>query len=266
MKHFRKNIDQRITRAIAKKGRLIIATSCMCLLTTHASADWGVSLNVDNEIGRYKQKDTDAFASLGLQYRGEKFNIDNKALSYSLLETDKYAVEIIGKSNNGAIDPKDLKFFKGMDKRKASLDLGARAMLKTKYGPLALEATRDVYASKGFSADLKFGGIEPHADHWNGKREFKVAGVAGVKYQNNKTADYYYGVKASETTASRAAYKAAATTTPYIGVESQLNLSKHFSFDAGLVYEKRDDAMRNSPLTNDKDYDVVANLGVTYWF
>ena len=74
-----------------------------------------------------------------------------------------------------------------MGKRKASLDLGARAILKTKYGPLKLEATRDVYASKGISADLKFGGIEPHADHWNGKREFKVAGVAGVKYQSKKT-------------------------------------------------------------------------------
>ena len=54
-----------------------------------------------------------------------------------------------------------------------------------------------------------------------------------------------------------------ATTTPYIGVESQINLTKHISFDAGVVYERRYDLMKNSPLTNDKDHDIVANLGVT---
>ncbi|KAG1694688.1 hypothetical protein GQR58_006688 [Nymphon striatum] len=167
---------------------LIIATSCACLFTSTASADWGLSLNVDNEIGRYAQKDTDGIASIGIQYRGENFNMDSEALSYSLMNTEKYAFEVIAKSHHAEIDPKDIKFFKGMDKRKTSLDLGCACINEN---------------------------------------------------------------QASEATASRAAYTADAATTPYIG---------HISFDAGVVYERRDDSMKNSPLTNDKDHDIVANL------
>ncbi len=87
-----------------------------------------------------------------------------------------------------------------------------------------------------------------------------------MKYQSDKVVDYHYGVRSSEATASRAAYSGKAATTPYIGIESQFNITKHVSMNAGAIYERRDDAIRNSSLTSNKKSDVLLNLGVTYWF
>lgn len=233
---------------------------------TIAEADWGITLGADNEIKRYEDVKNDASLLLGIEYRGENLNIDKEAISYDFTHSKAYAIEAIAKSNNRGFEASDGKLFKDMKDRDSSIDIGVRGIIRSTYGPALVEVTRDVNASKGYEADLRFGGLYPHNKHWTGKGELSVSPFIGVKYQSDKVVDYHYGVRNNEATASRSAYKGKAATTPYVGVESQLNLSKRVSMQAALTYEKRDDVIKDSPLTNKKDSDILLNLGITYWF
>ncbi len=232
---------------------------------TTANADFGIRADVEN-IRDYKDSKHDAQVLLGLEYRGEKFNMDRTGISYDFTDSNKYAVEALLTSKNSGYSAKDNKIFKGMDDRDVSIDVGGRVIVDTGVGPVVVDATRDINGSKGFEAGIKVGGIGPHATHWNGKREIKIAPTASLRYQNKTFANYYYGVKTSEATANRKAYQAKSALTPYLGLEAQANITKHFSINADLGVEKRVNSVRNSPLTTDRKYQSIGRIGLTYWF
>ncbi len=248
---------------------LSIMAVSMSLLTPLAHANWGIGLGVDNESMQYEDKSSDVelTALFNLQYQGDKFNIDKKALSYKLLKTDKYAVEVIATSKNRGFKAKDNKTFKGMAERDSSVDLGGRVIVETGFlGAAVIDVTKGVHTSKGVSAGIKVGGIAPNAPHWTGEREVNIATVSGVRYQDAKVVDQYFGVKDTEATADRSAYKGKAATTPFIGFEAQANLTPHVTIDGGLVVAKKATSIINSSLTDDKKYALAADIGFTYWF
>ena len=238
-------------------------------LVSVAQADWSIGLRADNDSQEsYRNKKHKySVAILHPKYRGDKFNIDNGTASYDFTNSNNFAVEAILKQNHYGFESSDGSTFKGMKKRKQSIDVGARGILDTGLvGPAVVEITRDFHASKGYEANAKIGGITPHAPHWTGERKVQIAAMGGLRYQSAKTVDYYYGVKSSEATANRKQYKAKSALTPYIGVEGQVNLTPHISFDGGLTLSKRANSIRKSPLSNNKKYDYGVNVGFSYWF
>lgn len=234
-------------------------------LTANAYADFGLNANVANVDG-YKDLDDKASLSLGVEYRGDKFNMGKDGISYAFIHADNYAVEALATSKNYGFEAKDGKNFTGMDKRKTSIDLGGRVIVKTGIGPVTIDVTKDVHASKGYEAGIKVGGIAPHAPHWTGERKLTVAAAGGLRYQSKKVVDYHYGVKGSEATASRNAYQGKSAITPYLGVEAHADLTKHMSLTGNLGVAKQPNEIRNSPLVKDKKYQPVASVGFTYWF
>ncbi len=236
------------------------------LLTSVASADWGVGIAAGGGNKVYKNESNKRIG-IGINYRGENFNIDKGTMSYDLTNSNGYALEVIATSNNGGFESKDNKTFKGMGKRKTSIDIGGRAIIDTGImGTGVIEVTKDVHASKGFEANIKLGGISPHAAHWVGQKQVNIVPVIGLNYKSAKVVDYHFGVKNSEATSTRAAYKGKSAITPYIGIEAQANMSKNFTIEAGLGLSKRASSIRNSSITNDRKYDLGASVGFTYWF
>lgn len=248
------------------KNKLLIALT-LSLLSSSSYADWGLRLGGNNELKQYDVSKKKYNAQISLEYRGDKFNMGHNGLSYDFSNSDKHAVGLFLTSKNDGFKSNTDKLFNGMSKRKTSIDVGARATINTGVlGDAVVDITRDVNASKGFEVGLKLGGISPHALHWTDKRKFEIAAVGGLRYQSAKVADYYYGVKSSEATTSRKAYKAKSAISPFIGFETQANITKHITFDGGLNISKKAKSIRNSPLTNDKKYQLGANIGVSYWF
>lgn len=249
-----------------QKSKLLIAIS-LSLLSTASYADWGLRLGANNTGQEYNLDKKKVQAQLGVQYRGDKFNIDNNGISYDFTNSDAYAMELLLTSKNDGFEASDDKLFKGMSERKASINVGARGILDTGVlGKAVIDVTKDVGASKGFEAEFKLGGISPHAPHWTGERKVQIGAMGGLRYQSAKVANYYYGVKSSEATASRKAYKAKSAISPYVGIEGQANLTRHITLDGGLILIKKAKSIKNSPLTNDKKYQFGANIGVSYWF
>jgi len=251
---------------VKNKKVLLAASIATLLLSNYAYADFGVGAGASTNNG-YKDLDDKGVLSLGIEYRGDKFNLGRDGISYDFTNSNKYATELLLTSNNYGHRPKySKKTFGGMDKRKTSIDIGGRVIVDTGVGPAVFEATKDVHKSKGYEVGLKLGGIAPHAPHWTGKRQVTISPAVGVRYQSSKVANYYYGVKGSEATATRKAYKAKSAVTPFVGLEAQANISPHFSVNADLGVAKRAKSIRNSPLTSDKKYQLGAQLGFTYWF
>ena len=261
---------QRLMTIKHNKTLFIMATS-FALLSTPTYADWGVGMNINNEPHQYKDSDNKKSYKrlqgfLNLQHRGEKFNMD-RDISYDFTSSNKYAVEAFATFKNQGYKAKDNKTFKGMDERKTSVDIGGRLIAKTGLGPLVFDVTKDVHASKGVEANIKLGGIPPHAPrHWTGQKTLSISPVASLRYQSDKVVDYYYGVKSSEATAARKAHKGKSAVTPFIGLEAQANITPRFTIDGGLGVAKLAKSVRNSSLTTDRKYQPSVNVGFTYWF
>lgn len=245
-----------------KPVHLLIVVS-LSLFAGTSYADWGVTAKAQNDLAQYNIKSKNKRSLwISPQYRGDKFNIGD-GISYDLTNSNKHAFEILLDNKNRGFKSSTDDLFKGMNKRKPSLDVGARAM----WGPAVVNITRDLNASKGIEANMQFGGITPHLAHnWSGKKTLNILPKAGLRYQSAKVADYYYGINSSEATATRKAYKAKSAITPYIGMDAQANLTKHVTLDGGLTVSKRAKSIRNSPLTNDKKYQCSGNIGLSYWF
>jgi outer membrane protein len=246
---------------------LLLTAFSLSILSSATYADWGVGLRLGNEEMRYKDNnDIKIGAIFDIQYQGSKFNIDDKVMSYNFTNSNTLAAEVMAGSKNRGFTAKENKLFKGMSNRDNSIDLGGRIIAETNFGAAVLDVTKDLTASKGYEASFKLGGILPHAPHWTGERKINVAAMGGLRYQSKKVTDYYYGVKNNEATSKRSAYRAKSAITPFVGVEAQANLTPHISLRGSLGVEKTAKAIRNSPLTDDKNYNAEARLGLIYWF
>ena len=250
---------------------LISTVSLLAFTPITASAEWGVGISMETTQSMYKKnkpKNTEVtvIASPHIEYQGERFNIHDGTLSYSVVKADKYAIDVLTTSKNDGYKAKDKNIFKGMSERNASLDLGVRLRADTAYMPVSLDVTKDIANSKGTNIGLSLGGLQTSQKGWDGKRSVSIAPIAGVNWQSKKSVDYYYGVKNSEATANRKAYKGKSAATPFIGLETEARLSKHFSLTGGAKYKRLPRAITDSSITKNGRSDYQLNLGLTYWF
>ena len=227
---------------------------------------WGVGIKIENDIQNYKDFDNDVYVSLHPQYRGESLNIDSDSISYSLFNSDQVNFEILAKSLYYGYEAKDSPVLKGMKGRDQSIEFGGRVSFETDYGLLSLHALTDILGNhKGQEVELRFG--QPfYADQWSGKKDVTLGFVGGLRWQSKKMVDYYYGVKSTETTASRNEYHASSALIPFAGVELIGRFSENISLNGGIIYEKLPGSITKSPITSDSGNEIRANLSLNYWF
>ncbi len=250
---------------------LISALTLLAVFPSTLFADWGLGVSLETTQSMYKKNNTknteiSIQASPSITYHGERVNIDDSGLSYAVIKTNKYAVDVLTTSNNRGYKAKDKDIFKGMKERKESLDLGVRLRVQTPYAPVRLAITKDIYKNKGTEIGLSIGGINPSTKHWTGKRNVSIAPIIGANWQSKKVVDYYYGVRNAEATKTRKAYKGKAAMTPFIGLEAEAKLSRHFSMTGGAKYKRLPSEITDSSITKDSNNDYQVNLGLSYWF
>jgi outer membrane protein len=252
---------------------LVSTIALFSLFPITVSADWGLGASMETTHSMYKKNSSSSNntevrieATPNIEYRGERVTFHEGTLSYAVIKSDKYAIDVLTTSKNRGYNAKNRDIFKGMKARKDSFDLGVRLRADTPYVPISLLVTKDVYKAKGTEVGLSLGGIKPSRRHWTGQRSVSVAPILGANWQDKKGVDYYYGVNNSEVTATRKAYKGKAAITPFVGLELEAKLSKHFSLIGGAKYKHLPTAITESPLTKDKKGDYHVNVGLTYWF
>ncbi|HIO92808.1 MAG TPA: MipA/OmpV family protein [Leucothrix mucor] len=254
----------------ASPALFISMVALFALLPLTATAEWGAGVSMETTQSLYKNNskgtEISVKATPRIEYRGDRLNIHDGTLSYSVIKADKYAIDVLTTSKNDGYQAKDKDIFKSMKERKASLDVGVRLRANTSYMPVSLTVTKDIYKSKGTELGLSLGGIKAEDKIWTGKRSVSVAPVLGADWQSKKSVDYYYGVRKSEATATRKAYQGKSAITPFIGLEAEAKLSEHFSLTGSAKYKHLPNAITDSSITKNKKSDYQVNLGLTYWF
>ena len=241
----------------------ILSVSMFSPISSFAG-EWGIGLNVNNNQDTYRDHEDSAQLTLFPEYRGERFNMDFESMSYRLFDSKKYNLEILGKASYLGYEEKDSDRLLGMKDRDPSINLGLRASYVTDYGLFSIHALTDILGKhKGQEIELQFG--EPfYTSHWSGKRELTLGFLGGLRWQSDDLINYYYGVKESEATATRAAFKGKSAITPFVGFEAKVGLTKHFSVDSAITYEHLPNDITDSPIASDNG--IRARLGLTYWF
>ena len=179
-------------------------------------------------------------------YEGDRLSIGPFNGSYRTASTSGVTVSAITMLRFQLTDPEDSPFLEGMSKRRATVEGGMAADLKAGPGAFRLEAQADLLGkhgggqvSLGYGVGFPIGRLE-------------VMSRAAVSWQSAELVDYYYGVRASEATAARPAYKAGDALVPSIGVDFSYPITRRTSLVAFTYAEFLPEAVTNSPIVSDK--------------
>lgn len=153
----------------------------------------------------------------------------------------------------------DSPVFEGMSDRKAGVWLGPSATWRSEWAKLSFVALGDVSGhSKGFQTTLA-------ADRTWRLGAFALTPHASATWLDAKYVAYYYGVSASEATATRAAYAPGSTIDFSLGLRTAFLATPHHTLFVDVSATSLGDAIRKSPLV-DRSGSVECQLGYLYRF
>ena len=191
-----------------------------------------------------------------VNYVGERLTIAGPRFEYELARHDLVTVSVLGEYRFAGYRSSDSPRLAGMRDRDDTFELGL-ALRHRFYEHLTLRAqfTQDVFD--------KHGGMEGDlALTYNfSKGRWSFSPTLGVSFQSPELADYYYGVRPSEATPSRPAYRLGTAVDPYLGWTATYQAAPSWLVIGGLNLELLDDEISRSPIVDD---DMLTTLFVGF--
>ncbi len=130
----------------------------------------------------------------------------------------------------------------GMAMRDASVDVGVSYSMRQPWGQLKAEVVHDSNSTHqgtetrlGYSKEWRSGALT-----WRPS--------LSVAWRSAKLNDYYYGVRAGEATATRAAYEPGAGLEARVGLHATYEVSRHWSLLTGVSATVLGNGVKNSPI------------------
>ena len=147
----------------------------------------------------------------------------------------------------------------GMTSRDSGIDLGLAYRLRQSWGTLRAELVRDVgSASRGYEARLGYG-YDYRSGRWSLRPDVSVS------WRDAKLNNYYYGVRANEAVAGRAAYTPGSGTQTQLGLFGSYDVSERWRLLAGVSATVLGDSVKNSPIVQKRVLPAVY-IGAAYDF
>lgn len=192
-------------------------------------------------------------------YEGDRVNASLFGASYRLTGDGPLDVALIAAPRFQLVEPADSPFLAGMEKRRSTLEGGISVRYATDAGQFRLEALTDTLGRhKGSQVSLKYGfGLQ--------FGEVSVVPSLSVSWQDKKLANYYYGVRASEATATRPAYSTGSAVVPGAGIDIAWPVTDRVRLVAIAGYERLPKTLTRSPIV-DEDYTAQLIIGVIRTF
>lgn len=233
-----------------------------CSVLSASAGEFSIGAGAIAFKSPYKDFKDDSDPLLFVEYQGEDWSVGLDGINYRLLGNEESPLSLYATfgSEGEGFDSGDSKFFSGMSDRDTSWDLGMTAVYQIGEGAVSGSLMHDVSDThKGFVADINYS----HTLDFSG--QVYLTSAAGINYMNEDYADYYFGVRNSEATASRAAYTADATFNPYVGVEMMVPLGENWQLVSSASYIWLGDEIEKSSIV-DRDNAWSAALGIAYSF
>lgn len=224
-----------------------------------AGSRWGLGLAVMPETKAYRDFDEKTRVLPIVTFENRWVRVFGPGLEVKLGRSGPLSYGLtVGYAGDG-YEAGDSPFLAGMDKRKASVWVGGRLGLRTGWASLSADWSGDVSSySKG--QKLRLG-----AEHRFALGAFGLTPRVTATWLDSKFVDYYYGVKASEVRADRAAYTAGSTVNTELGLRVDYSVAPQHMLFADLGVTSLGSAIKRSPLVDRSTLPEV-RLGYLYRF
>lgn len=224
-----------------------------------AGSQWGLGLVVMPETKAYRDFDNKTRVMPFVTFENRWVRLLGPGLEVKLGRSGPLSYGLtVGYADDG-YKASDSPFLTGMDKRKGSAWVGGRLGLQTDWASLSANWTADA-SSNSKGQKLRLG-----AERRFALGEFGLTPRVTATWLDSKFVDYYYGVKASEVRADRAAYTAGSTVNTEFGLRVDYRLAPQQLLFADVGVTSLGSAIKRSPLVDRSTLPEV-RLGYLYRF
>ena len=162
-------------------------------------------------------------------YDGKHLFLDVNRVGVKLLDEPNHRIDVmLDRRLEGFPITKAPASLAGMAMRDSSVDVGVSYSIRQPWGQLKAELLHDVNSThQGTEARLGYA-KDWHSGAWTWRPSVSLA------WRNANLNNYYYGVRANEATATRAAYEPGAGLEARVGLQTTYALSRHWSLLSGV--------------------------------
>jgi len=243
---------------------VVLALGLLTLFPAQAEEErqdsqWGLGLVTLYDRKPYRNFDNKAKALPFIFYESRWVSLIGPTLDLKLLSTDSLTFSARLHYAGDGYEPGDSPDLAGMAERKASFWVGGASSLTTELATVSVELLGDASRkSKGKRASLSI------------EREFKAGDFdftprLAIHRFDSKYVDYYYGVRAEESTSTRGAYLGTSTTNVEAGLRIGYSLAPRHKLSLDLGTTRLGASIKDSPLVERSRQDGV-RLGYLYFF
>jgi outer membrane protein len=192
-------------------------------------------------------------------YEGEYLYFHGSSWGLHAYNNGFFDLDILARARFDRLEAGSSPYLEGMEDREQSIDAGFAMGLTGNWGELRAEWVRDTLGRhKGEELDLTYRyNYEFH--------KWMFSPFVSYIWQNQKLANYYYGVRPGEANGDRPEYEASEQHFYRLGINSSYHLTPRWLVFANLAYEHLGSAASASPLT-DTSHTTSAMLGASYFF
>jgi len=194
-----------------------------------------------------------------LVYEGEHFFLRGPKLGFKLIQRDRFSLTLLGSYRGDGYKGSDSVFLQGMANRDGTFEVGMQSSLTSSVGKFSVSLLSDILNEhKGHEAKLTF-------SKRFFLRKFLVRPSVSLIWKSGQLANYYYGVRASEATIDRAAYKVDSSFLLQLALMTNYRLSENWFVSGQIALNRLADEIIDSPIIED-DFITTAFVGIGYQF
>lgn len=226
-------------------------------------SSWGLGLGAGVKQQAYRGMDRDTKALPLLQFENQYVKVFGPGLELKLpglriSDTQRLSFGLIGKYDGSGYEAEDSPFLAGMEERKGGLWAGGQVKWENDLANLSARWTADASGnSKGQQFSL---GLERS---FRLGPQFMLSPRLVATWQDRKTVDYYYGVRAGEARAGRAAYQGESGVNTELALRGMYLFDRQHSLFVDVGVTRLHAGIKNSPLV---DRSSESNVFVGYMY
>ena len=253
----------------------LLAAAMLCTLPALAqtgaaapASSWALGVGAIAFDKAYAGIDREYLALPFVQYENRWLSIAGPQVGVKLLSLDPAPLhtlnlDLVLRYDGSGYDDDDIgdtPILAGMRERKSGVWAGARIEWKSRWVDVSAEALGDASGnSKGKRFNL---GVEKT---WHIGERVTITPRVTASWQDDKYVDYYYGVRADEVRAGRAAYRGESGVNAELGLRAMYMFDRRHSILVDLEVSRLADGIRDSPLV-DRSTENRVLVGYLYRF
>ncbi|WP_137174161.1 MipA/OmpV family protein [Massilia sp. HP4] len=237
----------------------IAALACPVWAQDHGAAAWALGGGVAVVQKGYRDVDRDVLAVPLIAYESKWISATVPTLDLKAWSNERLSLRLRARYARDGYEPDDSQYLTGMAERKGGVWLGGAMHWRTPVANVSAELLHDAGGhSKAVRAKVQ-------VERRYAFGAFGITPRLGAEWFDRDYVDYYYGVRAGEARAGRAAYEGDASVNAEAGLRVDYSYARQHTVFVDVRASHFGSAIKDSPLT-DRARAAGVSLGYLYRF